>query len=388
MKPFTARELLARVSAHLSTNRLRREAADRERALRAEAEAAREHATTILESISDAFMALDREWRFTYVNEEAERTIGMTRDELIGKVHWDVFPEARGTQLETEYFRAMNDRIVIRFENFYTPWQRWFEIRVYPAKDEGISVFYQDITRRKEIEEATRKAGEALRIANADLEQFAYSASHDLREPLRMVLIYCELLKHTYSGKLDSRADEMIGYCVEGARRMDILIDDLLAYMHASSEATAPETVALQSSLSEALGSLGAAIAETGATITCEAMPVLKVAPLHARQLFQNLIGNALKYRGVASPVVHVGARKNDAEWVFSVQDNGIGVAPEYRTKVFELGARLHTFAEYPGTGIGLAICKKLVERYRGRIWVESELEKGATFYFSIPDEA
>ena len=388
VKPFTARELLARVSAHLSTNRLRREAADRERALRAEAEAAREHATTILESISDAFMALDREWRFTYVNEEAERTIGMTRDELIGKVHWDVFPEARGTQLETEYFRAMNDRIVIRFENFYTPWQRWFEIRVYPAKDEGISVFYQDITRRKEIEEATRKAGEALRIANADLEQFAYSASHDLREPLRMVLIYCELLKHTYSGKLDSRADEMIGYCVEGARRMDILIDDLLAYMHASSEATAPETVALQSSLSEALGSLGAAIAETGATITCEAMPVLKVAPLHARQLFQNLIGNALKYRGVASPVVHVGARKNDAEWVFSVQDNGIGVAPEYRTKVFELGARLHTFAEYPGTGIGLAICKKLVERYRGRIWVESELEKGATFYFSIPDEA
>jgi PAS domain S-box-containing protein len=385
VKPFTARELLARVSAHLSINRLRLEAADRERALRAEAEAAREHATTILESISDAFMALDRDWRFTYINEEAERTIGMRRDDLIGKVHWDVFPETRGTQLETEYFRAMNDRVVIRFENFYAPWQRWFEIRVYPAKDEGISVFYQDITRRKEIEEATRNAGEALRIANADLEQFAYSASHDLREPLRMVLIYCELLKHTYSGKLDSRADEMIGYCIEGARRMDVLIDDLLAYMHASSEATAPETVALQSSLSEALGSLGAAIAETGATITCDAMPVLKVAPLHARQLFQNLIGNALKYRGVASPVVHVGARKDGAEWVFSVQDNGIGIAPEYQDKVFKLGQRLHTLAEYPGTGIGLAICKKLVERYGGRIWVESEPAKGATFYFSIP---
>ncbi len=165
VKPFTARELLARVSAHLSMNRLRREAADRERALRAEAEAAREHATTILESISDAFMALDREWRFTYVNEEAERTIGMTRDELIGKAHWDVFPAALGTHVETEYRRAMDDRVVVRFENFYAPWQRWFEIRVYPAKDEGISVFYQDITRRKEIEEATRKAGEALRIS-------------------------------------------------------------------------------------------------------------------------------------------------------------------------------------------------------------------------------
>ena len=374
VKPFTARELLARVSAHLSMNRLRREAA--------------EHVTTILESISDAFMALDREWRFTYINEEAERSIGMKRDELIGEVHWDVFPEARGTLVETEYRRAMNDRVAIRFENFYAPWQRWFEIRVYPAKDEGVSVFYQDITRRKEIEEATRTATEALRIANADLEQFAYSASHDLREPLRMVLIYCELLKHTYTGQLDSRADEMIGLCLEGARRMDVLIDDLLAYMHASSAATPPETVALQSSLSEALANLGAAIAETGAKITFDTMPVLRIAPLHARQLFQNLIGNALKYRGVAAPVVHVGARKDDGEWVFSVQDNGIGIDPEYRDKVFKLGQRLHTFAEYPGTGIGLAICKKLVGRYGGRIRVESEPEKGATFYFSIPDTA
>jgi signal transduction histidine kinase len=116
-------------------------------------------------------------------------------------------------------------------------------------------------------------------------------------------------------------------------------------------------------------------------------MPVLRVAPLHARQIFQNLVGNALKYRSIASPVVHVGARKDGADWVFSVQDNGIGIAPESRNKVFELGARLHTFAAYPGTGIGLAICKKLAERYGGRIWVESEPEKGATFYFSIPGE-
>ena len=268
VKPFTARELLARVSAHLSMNRLRIEAADRERTLRAEAETAREHVTAILESINDAFIAIDEQWRFTYVNAEAERTTGMIRSEMIGRVFWDVFPEARGTNLEIQYRRAMADRIAIHLENYYSPWQRWFDIRVYPAQDQGISVFYQDITKRKETEEAVARANAALRAANADLEQFAYSASHDLREPLRTVRTYCELLKQRYAGKLDSQADAMIGFCVDGAHRMNMLIDDLLAYIQASSDLAPPsEAVSLESGLGEALQNLDAAIAETGAAV-------------------------------------------------------------------------------------------------------------------------
>jgi PAS domain S-box-containing protein len=388
VKPFTARELLARVSAHLSMNRLRIEAADRERALRAEAEAAREQVTVILESVTDGFFALDEQWRFTYVNAEAERTTGMTRSELIGRVFWEVFPETRGSDLEAPYRRAMADRVVIRLEHYYRPWQRWFEIRVSPAKDQGVSVFFQDITKRKKNEEAVGRANAALRTANADLEQFAYSASHDLREPLRAVRIYCELLKQTYGGKLGSEADAMIGYCVDGTQRMNELLDDLLAYIQASSDFAAPtEAVSLEDPLAEALLNLDAAIADTGATISHDAMPVLPVAGVHARQLFQNLIGNALKYHGAAPPRIHVGARKDGATWIISVQDNGIGIDPEYQETVFELCKRLHAASQYPGTGVGLAICKKLVERYGGRIWVESELGKGSTFFFSIPEK-
>ncbi len=387
VKPFSARELLARVSAHLSINRLRAEAADRERALRAEAEAAHEHVAAILDSISDAFLALDEQWRFTYVNPEAERTTGMTRSDLIGQVFWDVFAPTLGTHLETQFRRAMADRIVTQLENYYRPWQRWFELRVYPSKDQGVSVFYQDITKRKQIEEAEARANAALRAANADLEQFAYSASHDLREPLRTVRIYCELLRQRYTGKLDAEADEMIGHCVEGARRMNTLIDGLLAYINASSELAPPsEAVPMEPALEEAVGNLGAAIAETGATVTHDEMPSLRVAPVHVQQLFQNLIGNAMKYRGAAAPVIQVSAREQGGAWIFSVQDNGIGIAPEHRERVFELGKRLHTASQYEGTGIGLAICKRLVERYGGRIWVESEVEQGATFFFSIPD--
>jgi PAS domain S-box-containing protein len=388
VKPFSARELLARVSAHISMNRLRIEAADRERVLRAEAEAAREHVTTILDSISDAFLALDDEWRFTYVNAETERTTGMTRAELTGRIFWDVFPETQGTNLETQYCRAMTNRVVTQFENYYSPTQRWFEVRVYPAKDNGLSVFYQDITQRKETEEAVRRTNAALQVANADLEQFAYSASHDLREPLRTVRIYCELLKKDYAGKFDSKADAMIGYCVAGATRMNKLIDDLLAYLRASSDSViTSEAASLESALAEVLLTLAAPITETGAAIHHDPMPTVWVAPVHAQELFQNLIGNALKYRSSAPPVIQVGAKKEGAAWIFSVQDNGIGIAREYHEKVFEVGKRLHTSSEYQGTGIGLAICKKLVEHYGGRLWVESELGKGSTFFFSITEQ-
>ncbi len=386
VKPFTARELLARVGAHLAMSRLRRETALRERALRAEAEAAHDRASTILESISDAFVAIDADWRFTYVNAAAERANGIKREEMIGKTFWDIFPQVVGTDLETLYRRTKTQRVADHTEHFYAPWQRWFEVRTYPAKDGGISLFYRDITERKRTEEAMRKTNEALRMANEDLEQFAYSASHDLREPLRMVRTYCQLLSRNYAGKLGPDADEMIGYCIDGTERMNALLNDLLAYISASSSSVeSPAPSPLQSAFDGALRNLKTAVEETGATITHDPLPVLTIAAVHAQQIFQNLIGNALKYRGTDPPVIHVGARKENAGWIVSVRDNGIGIDPRYRTQVFGLFKRLHSSSEYSGTGIGLAICKKLVERYGGRIWVESEEGQGATFFFTIP---
>jgi PAS domain S-box-containing protein len=384
VKPFTAREILARVGAHLAMSRLRREAAERERLLRAEAESAQERAATILESISDGFLGLDRDWRFIYMNKEAERTI--EKPDVIGRDLWDVFPEIVGTELEILYRRAMTERVATQTEYYYPPWQRWFEMRIYPARDGGLSVFYQDITPRKMTEEAMRKTNEALAIANADLEQFAFSASHDLREPLRMVKTYCQLLSQTYAGRLDPGADRMIGYCVEGASRMDALISGLLAYMNISSPAEELDSAApLQPALDAALLNLRTSIEETGATVTRDPMPALRMATVHGQQIFQNLIGNALKYRGTAPPIIHVGAQQEGGAWILSVADNGIGIDPAFATQVFGLFKRLHSSSEYSGTGIGLAICKKLVERYGGRIWVESQVGKGATFFFSIP---
>jgi PAS domain S-box-containing protein len=385
VKPFTARELLARVGAHLSLSRIRRETAERERALRGQAAAAQQQAITILESISDGFVALDSDWRFTYVNSPAERLTGLKRDDVIGRVYWDVFPLTQGTEIEREYRRAMAQHIDVHLEHLYVPWQRWFLVRVYPSNDGGISVFFQDITSRKHAEDAIRRANQALRIANADLEQFAHSASHDLREPLRTVSMYCDLLRRRYGGKIGPDADEMIKFCMEGARRMDLLLSDLLSYVRASSDiATDAENVSLETALEEALDSLRASIDETGATVTHDDLPVVRVLPAHAQQLFQNLISNAIKYRSDQPPRIHVGAQSENGAWVFRVEDNGIGMQPEHKDQIFGLFRRLHPSGKYSGTGIGLAICKKIVEGYGGRIWVDSAPGRGSTFFFTL----
>jgi signal transduction histidine kinase len=274
VKPFTARELLARVTTHLAMSRLRRQAAERERELRREAEAARERATS---------------------------------------------------------------------------------------------------------------AAEALRQANSDLEQFAFSASHDLQEPLRMVATFSQLLQVKYAGKLDKDADTIIEHCVEGATRMGRMIRDLLEYTRAASiSSTAPEPVSLEEALEEALGNLQTSIEESQAIVTHDPLPVLPVESVHLQQIFQNLVSNAIKYRGNRPPRIHIGAVCEDGAWRFSVQDNGIGIEPRYKDQVFGLFKRLHSGTRYSGTGLGLAICKKLVERYHGRIWVESQPGAGSIFFFTL----
>jgi signal transduction histidine kinase len=231
-----------------------------------------------------------------------------------------------------------------------------------------------------------RNANHALRRANDDLEQFAYSASHDLREPLRTVAVYTQLLKRHFGDKVDSKAEVYIRHTVSGARRMEALMNDLLSYVQAARGADEEQPVADSNQiLNKTLSNLQTAIQESGASVSSDGLPVVPVHSVHLEQLLQNLIGNAIKYRSEAPPRIEIAAQRSPQEWTFYVKDNGIGIDPQYAKQVFGIFKRLHSSESYSGTGIGLAICQKIVERYGGRIWVESELGKGATFCFTLP---
>jgi len=243
----------------------------------------------------------------------------------------------------------------------------------------------EDITERNGAEDALRQAMAELARSNAELEQFAYVASHDLQEPLRMVASYMQLLQRRYQGKLDADADEFIAYAVDGARRMQALINDLLAYSRVSSRGKPFEPIDCEVVLDEALANLQMAIEESGAVIAHDPLPTVMADGTQLIQLFQNLIGNAIKFQNGRAPHVHVSTERQAGEWVFSVGDNGIGIDQRYHERVFAIFQRLHTREEYPGTGIGLAICKRIVERHGGRIWVESQSGEGSTFHFAIP---
>jgi PAS domain S-box-containing protein len=251
-----------------------------------------------------------------------------------------------------------------------------------PTRMVGIA---QDITERKRAEEKLRLALADLGRSNKDLEQFAYVASHDLQEPLRMVSSYTQLLARRYQGQLDASADKFIAYAVDGANRMQRLIEDLLAYSRVGTRAKGFELIDCTAALDRALANLKAAIDASGAVVTHGPLPAVVHDNLLLVQLFQNLIGNAIKFHVEAPPRVHVTAEQKAEEWVFAVRDNGIGIDPQYAQRIFTIFQRLHTNEEYSGTGIGLAICKKIVERRGGRIWVESQPGSGSTFYFTVP---
>ena len=247
---------------------------------------------------------------------------------------------------------------------------------------------FSDITEFRHAREELIQRTKELSRSNQELEQFAYVASHDLQEPLRMVASYTQLIAQRYQGKLDADADEFIGYAVDGATRMQAIINDLLVLSRVGTCNTAFARVDSKAALDKALANLRLVIGETGAQIVCAPLPALNADGSQLTQLLQNLIGNALKFRGAYSPRIEIGAEQQDGEWVFHVRDNGIGIAPEYFERIFLMFQRLHNKREYPGTGIGLTICKKIVERHSGRIWIESEPGKGTTFYFSIPASA
>ncbi|HEV8712904.1 MAG TPA: chemotaxis protein CheB [Candidatus Binatia bacterium] len=253
------------------------------------------------------------------------------------------------------------------------------------AHDSGLILLaIEDVSERKRAENALVQRTADLQRVNEELQQFAHIVSHDLNEPLRMVSSYMQRLEERYRGKLDTNADDYIAFAIEGAQRMQALIQDLLAYTRVGGKAQEFTAVDCEVLLLRTLGDLQLAIEESGAAVTHGPLPTVRGEGKQLGLVFQNLIGNALKFRSQAPPRIHISARRDGSQWVFAVQDNGIGIDPRHVARIFQVFQRLHTRSEYPGTGIGLSICKKIVERHGGRIWVESELGKGATFLFTL----
>ena len=254
-----------------------------------------------------------------------------------------------------------------------------------PLRPETITAAVHAALRARMRQYEIRRREETLTRVNADLEQFAYSASHDLQEPIRNIAIYSDLLSRRYQNILDRRGQEFLGYVNQGARRMDMLVRDLLAYTKAASISDELlEPIGATKPLQTALLNLAEAIRQSDAQLHYCSLPEVRMREVHLQQLFQNLIANAIKYQSEARPEIFISAQKSDSYWLFGIQDNGIGIDPEYKERIFGLFKRLHN-NDNTGTGIGLAICQRIVDRYRGRIWVESELGKGSIFFFTIP---
>ncbi|WP_243372393.1 ATP-binding protein [Geotalea sp. SG265] len=271
------------------------------------------------------------------------------------------------------------------------PWQRTFSFSGVLIRDGRGKPFVglltlRDISSQRQSENERERLIAELQRSNAELQQFAYVSSHDLQEPIRMVTSYAQLLQRRYQGKLDEKADTYISYMVEAAHRMSSLIDDLLALSRVGRSERPPAPVAMESVMQQALDNMRLSLEEAGAEVTYEALPTVPGDEIQLLQLLQNLIGNAVKYRKKdVPPRVHISAVRKGKQWIFGVHDNGIGIEPQYHERIFVIFQRLHHREDYPGTGIGLSICQKIVENHGGRIWVESTLGEGSTFFFTLP---
>jgi PAS domain S-box-containing protein len=339
------------------------------------------------ESSPSGMVMVDRDGKIVLVNREIERLFGYSREELLGESIDKLVPRdtrAAHPEHRAEFFahpqsRAMGagrDLHGRRRDGTEVP----VEIGLNPIEtDDGMCVLASvvDISARK-------RAEQELKRSNEELERFAYVASHDLQEPLRTVASFVQLLERRYAEKLDADARDFIGFAVDGAKRMQQLIDDLLAFSRVGRLGGALVPIAAGLSVDISIENLGAAIAESNALIERTELPVVLGDATQLRLLFTNLIGNAIKFRGPARAVVRISAARDGSFWRFSVSDNGIGIDPQYFERIFVIFQRLHLREEFAGTGIGLAICKKIVERHGGRIWVESEPGKGSTFSFTL----
>jgi PAS domain S-box-containing protein len=348
------------------------------------------YSRSLLEASLDPLVTISADGEITDVNQAAENVTGFTRGQLIGSDFSDYFTEpekarAGYKQVFTEGF-VKDYPLSIRSKSGLVT-AVLYNASIYRNPNgevQGVFAAARDITKRIAMENELRQTMDKLKQSNAELEQFAYVASHDLQEPLRMVASYVQLLERRYKGKLDSDADEFISYAVDGANRMRGLIDDLLTYSRVSRLGKPFEPVDLKATMEIVLSNLQASIKDANAVITHDKLPIIQADSGQMTQLFQNLIGNAIKFHGKEKPRIHISAKTQEEEYLFSIKDNGIGIDPKYIDRLFKIFQRLHTKQEYPGSGIGLVICKKIVERHGGRIWLESRLEKGSTVYFTL----
>jgi PAS domain S-box-containing protein len=354
---------------------------------------------SLLEAAPDAMIISSEEGQISLVNSQAEKIFGCRRVDLVGQSIHTIVPEWKCLSALNG---APREVTAVRRNQHQFP----AEISLSPLQtEEGLLVIsaVRDMTDRKmamdaihqlnltlerRVAERTQELfelNESLRHSNEDLNQFAYAASHDLQEPLRMVSLYSEMLRKKYAGRLDPMADQFIRFVVDGAHRMEMLLKDLLEYSQSgSSNVGAADLVDCGRVMETVVLNLQASIGQNSASITWGELPTVRAHEVRLIQLLQNLVGNAIKYRGKDPPVVRVMAERRDADWLFSVEDNGMGIKPDYAQQIFGIFKRLHGNS-YPGTGVGLAICQRIVENYGGRIWVESTPEVGSTFRFTLP---
>jgi two-component system, chemotaxis family, sensor kinase Cph1 len=362
----------------------------------------------ILQSAMDAIIALreqkyaldqhaivattDVQGAITYVNEKFCAISKYSRDELLGQNHRILNSGHHPKDFFRLMYRTIGNGQVWHGEicnrakdgSIY-----WVDTTIVPLLDtEGRPRQYMairaEITERKRAEHKAEQYTLELQRSNAELEQFAYIASHDLQEPLRMVASYTELLGKRYQGKLDDRADKYVGYAVEGAHRMQGMINDLLTYSRVGSQAKPPESIDSGAVLTAVLAHLSQLIEKSNAEIICEKLPLISADAVQVGQVFQNLLSNAIKFHGEKHPQIRISAEPVENAWRFSVVDNGIGIEKESAGRIFQMFQRLHTREEYEGSGIGLAIAKRIVERHGGSIWFDSVPGQGSTFYFTM----
>ena len=355
-----------------------------------------EDAATFFRSMVDyvpiGISRTDLSGHFVYVNEEFCQMFGAVADDLLGK------PE---DELMRQFSTSKHDSINHRVLEFDQPEERIEKLTIgereqfvkvirTAVKDPhgrviGIQALLLDVTELKQAQNVLERHAQNLERSNLDLQQFAYVASHDLQEPLRAVSSYCQLLEKNYSTQLDERGIRWLQFVVNGAQRMQTLVRDLLTYARIDNKTKTWITVDSYSVCKLAIDNLSQSIAESGAKITVAKLPTVWADGTQLEALFQNLIGNAVKFRSEHPPRIAITAKLAESSWVFAIQDNGIGIKPEFQERIFEIFKRVQSHEKYPGTGIGLAICKRIVERFGGNIWVESQFGRGSTFYFTLP---
>ncbi len=323
------------------------------------------------------------------MNAAAERFLGARRQDIVGRNHWELFPKTLGTIVEQNYRRTMAEGITIQFEFFYEHWNRWYSIRCYPSANGGLTNYFLDITKEKQAELELERRNDALQKANRLLEEFAYISSHDLQEPIRNILLSTELLNEEQHVQ-GEEGEHLVEGIRQAARTLDRLVRDLLEYSRVIPVDEGPAGAAdLAECLRDAIAVMQARMEETEATVTSDQLPTVSGDRLQWTHVFQNLLSNSLKYqRPDVRLHIHVSAEREEGGWTISFRDNGIGFDPRHAERIFGLFKRLHRDDAYPGTGLRLAICRRIVERYGGTIRAEGTPGEGAVFHMRLKEAA